>query len=109
MLAIKTILSVSPKWRKVLKQFRQTEVRCANGEIGDRQRLPIIAYSLLTHFPIQFTMGSRYFWLIARWRRYATTLFNLPEVALFTCQHSTALATKQHNRNNAHGMLCGFV
>ena len=30
------------------------------------------------------SMGSRYFWLIARWRWYATTLFNLPEVALFT-------------------------
>ena len=36
--AIKTIISVSPNWRKVLKQFRQTEVRCAYGEIGDRQR-----------------------------------------------------------------------
>ena len=22
---------------------------------------------------------------------------------------STALTTKQHNRNNTHGMLCGFV
>ena len=35
---VKTIISVSPNWRKVLKQIRQTEVRCANGEIGDRQR-----------------------------------------------------------------------
>ena len=36
--AIKTIISVSPNWRKVLKLFRQTEVCCAYGEIGDRQR-----------------------------------------------------------------------
>ena len=37
-LAIKTINTVSPNWRKVWKQIRQTEVRCAIGEIGDRQR-----------------------------------------------------------------------
>ena len=30
MLAIKTIIIVSPNWRKVLKLFRQTEVCCAN-------------------------------------------------------------------------------
>ena len=29
MLAIKTIIIVSPNWRKVLKLFSQTEVRCA--------------------------------------------------------------------------------
>ena len=29
MLAIKTIIIVSPNWRNVLKLFRQTEVRCA--------------------------------------------------------------------------------
>ena len=38
MLAIKTIIIVSPNWRKVLKLFRQTEVRCAIGASGDRQR-----------------------------------------------------------------------
>ena len=38
MSAISTIISVSPSWRKVFKLIRQTEVRCANGEIGDRQR-----------------------------------------------------------------------
>ena len=38
MSAINILISVSPNWRKVLKQIRQTEVRCANGESGDRQR-----------------------------------------------------------------------
>ena len=54
-------------------------------------------------------MGSRYFWLIARWRWYATQIFTVPEVPSFTCKLSTALATKQHNRNKANGILCGFV
>ena len=38
MLAINTIISFSPNWKKILKQIRQTEVRCAYGGIGDRQR-----------------------------------------------------------------------
>ena len=38
MLAIKTIIIVSPVWRKILKLFRQTEVRFAIGASGDRQR-----------------------------------------------------------------------
>ena len=38
MLTITNIIIVSPNWRKVLKLFRQTEVRCAIGESGDRQR-----------------------------------------------------------------------
>ena len=39
MLAIKTIIIVSPNWRKVLKLFRQTEVRCAaidSASLADR-------------------------------------------------------------------------
>ena len=41
MLAIKTIIIVfvSPNWQKVLKLFRQTEVCCAIGASGDRQRV----------------------------------------------------------------------
>ena len=42
MLAIKTIIIVSPNWRKVLKMFRQTEVRFAIGASGDRQRTSYI-------------------------------------------------------------------
>ena len=61
------------------------------------------------HVVIILAMGSRYFWLIARWRWYATQIFTVPEVASFTCKFSTALATKQHNRNKANGIFRGFV
>ena len=37
---INILISVSPKWRKVSNCFRQTELCLANGESGDRQRLP---------------------------------------------------------------------